>query len=101
MTVEVLEKSGYKKCEIDPFHEHASCFYQKRIIDEKGTKYFINAYGYELGQEGLSFDYEVQFFRKDYCIDMTIFSVGSMTIEEIEREIDGLWYGGGFEYYEN
>ena len=32
---------------------------------------------------------------------MTIFNTNTMTIEEIESEIDNLWYGGGFEYYEN
>lgn len=101
MTEEVLEKSGYKKCEIDPFHEHASCLYQKRVTDEKGTKYFICAYGFEIYETSLSFDYEVHFQRKGYCVDMTIFNTNTMTIEEIESEIDNLWYGGGFEYYEN
>ena len=101
MTEEVLEKSGYKKYEIDLLHKHASCLYQKRVIDEKGTKYFINAYGYGIYETSLSFDYEVHLQRKGYCVDMTIFNTNTMTIEEIESEIDNLWYGGGFEYYEN
>lgn len=37
-----LESNGYKKYAATPFEKYADSFYQKKVCDEFGVKYFIN-----------------------------------------------------------
>ena len=55
---ETLLMSGYKEFEKPVWvNEFVYKFYQKRIEDEKGTRYFINVYTYYDEESGLT-DYE-------------------------------------------
>ena len=100
MTEKVLKNSGYANHEVDMIHKYASCFYQKKITDENGIKYFIDAYGYNIKPTGLTFDYEIQFSKKGYYTNITMFCTDTMTIEEIENEIEYLWKNNSFDYYD-
>ena len=102
MTDEVLLNSGYKECEVDTrFKPYAEKFFQKRIKDEEGTKYFIDVYKYIIDNQE---DYEVELYtfkENVYDFKCLIYSVEKpLTIEEIEEEIENIWKNNNFSYYE-
>jgi hypothetical protein len=57
ITEEVLLKNGYKEFPVSEFNQFAQKFYQKRIKDDKGIKYFIDFYIYYNVKSNL-YDYE-------------------------------------------
>ena len=102
MTDEVLLNSGYKEWEVNKLLTlHASKFFQKRIKDEEGTKYFIGVNKYIIdGNE--SYEYELYTEKEDmYAFRCLIYGIEvPMTIEEIEEEIENIWKNNNFSYYE-
>lgn len=102
MTDKVLLNSGYKEWEVDKlFHPYASKFFQKRIKDEKGTKYFIGVNKYIIDEKE-SYQYELYTEKDDmYAFKCLIYGIQApMTIEEIEEEIENIWKNNNFSYYE-
>ena len=76
---EELIKHGYKTYDSDVLY-NAICLYQKRIKDDKGTKYFIDIYEYMLKSKD-SYEARLVTSLKDdtynlnillYCIDNNI-----------------------------
>lgn len=102
MTDKVLLNSGYKEWEVNKlFTPHASKFFQKRIKDEEGTKYFIGVNKYIIDGKD-SYEYEL-YTEKDgmYAFRCLIYGIQApMTIEEIEEEIENIWKNNNFSYYE-
>lgn len=102
MTDEVLLSSGYKEWEVNKLlHPYASKFFQKRIKDEEGTKYFIGVNKYII-DEHESYEYELYTEKEDeYAFRCLIYGIETpMTIEEIEEEIENIWKNNNFSYYE-
>lgn len=102
MTDEVLLNSGYKEHEVDTrFKPYADKFFQKRIKDEKGTKYFIGVNKYIIDGKD-SYEYELYTEKDDmYAFRCLIYGIQApMTIEEIEEEIENIWKNNKFSYYE-
>lgn len=102
MTDKVLLNSGYKECEVDTrFKPYAEKFFQKRIKDEEGTKYFIGVNKYIIDEKE-SYQYELYTEKDDmYAFKCLIYGIQApMTIEEIEEEIENIWKSNNFSYYE-
>ena len=104
---ETLLMSGYKEFEKPVWvNEFVYKFYQKRIEDEKGTRYFINVYTYYDEENGLT-DYEFRLQteslaneNKCFCgVNLYGFDY-EMTITDIETKIEVLWNALGGIYYE-
>ena len=51
MTEKVLINAGYKQAPVPVVEQYANRFFQKKIKDEKGIKYFIDVYEYEISDE--------------------------------------------------
>ena len=94
---EILLNNGY--------HEYKDNFslsdksFQKKITSERGIAYFINIHEYMINDRT---DYEVnlQFEKERYTLNITMFCLDKMTIEEIEKEVHDIWYRLGCKYYE-
>jgi hypothetical protein len=93
--------------------------FQKRVRNDIGTKYFINAYYYEerfIGGTKISDSFEFQlqfeklFKRKEMTINVHLFSLYEWNMREkrpefhdldiIEEFIEKLFFNNKFEYYE-
>lgn len=104
---EELIKHGYKTYDSDVLY-NAVCLYQKRIKDDKGTKYFIDIYEYRLKSKDnydkcKSYEARLVTSLKDdtynlnillYCID------NNTTIKQLEKDIEDIWTKLGCDYYE-
>ncbi len=100
MTDKVLLNSGYKEYEVPAFTLYANRFYQKRIKDKKGTKYFIDVYEYEI-QDGYDYEFVMCTSKEEkFHVRTLIYRADLMTIEEIEEEIENIWKRCEFDYYE-
>ena len=104
---ETLLKSGYKEFEKPIWvNEFVHKFYQKRIEDEKGTRYFINVYTYYDETSGLT-DYEFRLQTESLANENKCFCSVSLfgfdcevTITDVETKIEVLWNALGGIYYE-
>ncbi len=102
---EELLKHGYKI--YDDMHYSAICLYQKRIEDDKGTKYFIDIYEYMLNLKDYP-DYKsyearlVTSLKNDtYNLNILLYGINDDTsIEQLEKDIDEIWTKLGCDYYE-
>lgn len=99
MTEKVLLNSGYKEFEVPVLMPYAHRFFRKKIKDEKGIKYFIDVYEYEI-QDSLLYEYELHLQKRNFWITTTLHGIDGMTIEEIEKEIENMWASCKFNYYE-
>lgn len=104
---ENLLKSGYKEYPKPEWvNEFVYKFYQKKITDEKGTKYFIDVYSYYDEDSGLT-DYEFRLQTeslvncKNCFCNATLFGLDfEVTIIDAEKKIEELWNALGGIYYE-
>lgn len=100
-----LLENGYKEWSKENcMNQFCNRFFQKRFRNENGdTKYFITVYEYDRPREENKLDYEVdlQFEKKDYTINITLFCLTeSMTVEQMEKEVYSIWYWLNCRYYE-
>jgi len=113
-----LIKNKYK--EFTPnkvLDSYASKAYQKRVRDDKGTKYFLTCYFYS--EERIAspnvkdnFEFSMQFTKvfkgKNYTINLKVFSISNYInsepkfypLNEIEELVEELFQKQKFEYYE-
>lgn len=104
---EELIKHGYKTYDSDALY-NAVCLYQKRIKDDKGTKYFIDIYEYMLGLNKYHDDYRsyearlVTSLKDDtYSLNILLYCIDdNTTIEQLEKDIEDIWTKLGCDYYE-
>lgn len=99
MSEKVLLNSRYKEFEVPESNSYANRFYQKKISDKKGIKYFIDVYEYEI-QDSLMYEFELHLQKRNFWINTTLYGVDNMTIEEIEKEIENIWVTCKMNYYE-
>lgn len=98
MNIDTLLKNGYKIFAEYTLMDFPRNFYQKKVTDGKGIKYFINVYEYT---ETNDFEIELQFIVNKFTINITIFNFDKeMTLEDIEKEIEKIWINNGSPYYE-
>lgn len=104
---EELIKHGYKTYDSDGLY-NAVCLYQKRIKDDKGTKYFIDIYEYMLKSKDnydkcKSYEARLVTSLKDdtYSLNILLYCIDdNTTIEQLEKDIDDIWTKLGCDYYE-
>lgn len=100
MTDKVLFNGGYTEYPVSPFDEYVNRFFQKKIADDKGIKYFIDVREYELFGER-DFEFTISTKKEDfYNARILIYSSKAMTLEEIEEELEQFWDKCNFDYYE-
>lgn len=99
---ELLLANGYKKYN-DVFY-HAECQFQKRIRNDKGqTKYFIDIYKYVSKVDNYEPNYEIRLCteKEKYNLNILLYATrNEMTLKEIEKEIDDIWFKLECEYYD-
>lgn len=100
ITDKLLEERGYNK--YNDYLYHADCLYQKKIIDEKGIKYYINIYKYEPEVEAIETEYIVGLIldTENYGLEVRLYGIKDMTLDEIEEEVEKIWNSLGCKYYE-
>lgn len=99
ITDKILLENGYKEYQQPSIYNRGmDIFFQKRFRNEKGqTKYFINFYkcnaykGYEVN---------LQFEKDKYVMNIQMFAIDDMTLEEIEQEVYKIWYELDCKYYD-
>lgn len=105
-TTQYLEENGYKQYK--PVKGGSDALYQKRVTDEKGTKYFININHYHFNgvnipkeiKKKYEYDYNVVFTSKenDNPIEITLYA--GWQPDEAERHFEELFNTGLYKYYE-
>jgi len=97
-----LEESGYKKHVADFYKElmGTDTLYQKRITDEYGTRYFINAWYFDNAIVKDSIQFDVQFTIDEDTQDHINVTLVTNDIKFTEAEFDKLWNRMNYEYYE-
>ena len=104
---EELIKHGYKTYDSDVLYS-SMCLYQKRIKDDKGTKYFIDIYEYMLKSKDnydkcKSYEARLVTSLKDdtYSLNILLYCIDdNITIEQLEKDIEDIWTKLGCDYYE-
>lgn len=85
-------------------NQYCNRFFQKRFRNYDGdTKYFITIYEYDkIGFESkLDYEIELQFEKDNYTMNITMFCIAkNMTIAELEKEVNDIWYNLDCKYYE-
>lgn len=104
---ENLIKSGYSQFEscLNKDNEMYLKSYQKKIVDEKGIKYFITIDFYDLSTVnktlGIQFQTHVQFNSKSgFTFDVSGLNDKKITIAELEAFYEKVWSNMDCEYYE-
>jgi hypothetical protein len=99
MTEKVLLNAGYREYEVPVIDQYANRFFQKKIKDAKGIKYYIDVYEYELND---TYDYEfILVSHTDrFWVRTKIYSIDNMDLDEIEIVIENIWKKCNFNYYE-
>ena len=104
-----IEKAGYKRFDYLPlFHEGATTFWQKRIVDDIGKKYFIDVYRYDFPEHPYtgdkiptSYEFSMQFCKDGDALNVELLSSwNDKSIEEIEAFIEEMWTKLNLDYYE-
>ena len=100
ITDKLLEERGYNKYK--DYLYHADCLYQKKIIDDKGIKYYIDIYKYEPEVEAIETEYNVVLISdtESYNLEVTLYGIKDMTLDEIEKEVENIWNSLKCKYYE-
>lgn len=103
-----LLNSGYKRFPTNSInHPLAVCGYQKIIEDDKGIKYFINAYEYNFEdlpnhpEPKISYQFEEQFrLSNNESVAVTYLYNKSKSLREIEEWFEDTFINLGCIYYE-
>lgn len=102
---ELLIRHGYKVYPPSSVNSLSSQLYQKKIVSNRGIKYFIDINKYEFESITNRIDYEITvvFYKYDgdeYC-KITYFELATaINIDHLERQIDKDWEKLGRGYYE-
>lgn len=106
---------SYKMFEKHMLHPHSKFYYQKKVVDNKWAKYFINCVVYEWDKRDYTeldydtFHFEAQFGRLGRAINISTCSWTNDPLEkrrkypklkEVEDMFENLWKAYWGEYYE-
>lgn len=98
MSEELLLNAGYVEFDVPETEQYANRFFQKKIKDNKGVKYYIDVYEYELYD---SYDYEFILVTSNdkFWIRTKIYAIENANLDEIEKAIENIWNKCRFNYY--
>lgn len=99
MTDKVLLNSGYKEYQVPTGEPYANRFFQKKVKDKKGIKYFIDVYEYEI-MDSMNYEFKLVCNQDKFWVRTTLYAIDCLTIEEVEAEIENIWKKCKFNYYE-
>ena len=99
MTDKVLFNGGYKEYDVPAGEPYANRFYQKKVKDKKGIKYYIDVYEYEI-MDSNSYEFKLVCDQDKFWVRTTLYAIDNLTLEEIEAEIEKIWKQCKFNYYE-
>lgn len=102
MTREELIQADFDEIPVPILEEGwASKFFQKRISDEKGIKYFINIFfSRPFGLYDTKVIIQVQFTRQSDTFNLEIFDNPKHTVKDMEEIVERFWRDNSFDYYE-
>lgn len=95
----ILVAAGYRqypKSAMDS--SYAKAFYQKRVSDEKGVKFFVNCYLYEYEDLPIGVEISTQFRGAEAAYNLTEFAKDSFDLPATESLFLALWTTGNFNY---
>lgn len=105
VSLDSLLKEGFKEYK-SQFDHDCRCF-QKRVKDEKGTKYFINCkyrdwsnFQHVNHVLSPSFEFDTQFTRNSDTFNVLLLNRGDRTIQEVEQFFEDMFQKMEVEYYE-
>lgn len=107
ITYTTLEAAGYRRWNSKGLRQYATCLWQKRFRDERGTKYFIDIYEYDNAdmpwhpQKDIVYEPEVSFkLPDDQEMRVSLHARREGTIEEIEAFFEKMFQSMGCLHYE-
>lgn len=108
ITRQILLANGYKRFPTNSInHPLAVCGYQKRVEDDKGIKYFINAYEYNFEDlhnypgSKISYQFEEQFkLHDDEAVRVTYLYNKTKALKDIEDWFENTFKNLSCIYYE-
>ena len=107
INAETLLGNGYRRSD-HRLNEACNTLYQKKVVDARGTRYFIDIHEYDWSvypqRIGPRFSYEpqVRFYEGDgeTAVNMTVMLDRVKTVEDLEAYVDSMWKRMEFGYYE-
>ena len=106
MQVQDWLDAGYKRFEnTGHIKQYADFGLQKCVRDEKGKRYYITVFVYDMTkyhQDYFSFVPDVQFrdFDGKHTVSMEMHTRKETTVQEVEDFFDKMWKAVGMPYYE-
>ena len=109
ISVEILKENGYTEYK-DNSGDFGKRFFQKKFIDKKGEKYFINCYYYfyaNTGGQQRFWDFNMQIETSKGAVEITTVQwfnqdgiYSNNTIKDVEDYFEKMWVANGKPYYE-
>ena len=108
MTDKKIIEMGYNKYEPTPIHtDNVEACFQKRVRDDRGTKYFIDIEKSKpwihphTGEEfPPSYEFTTQLCYKDNDCPLNLRMFAGCTVEQFEDFMEKVFNTGMFDYYE-
>ncbi len=99
MTDKVLLNAGYMEFDVPETEQYANRFFQKKVKDNKGIKYYIDVYEYEL-YDTYNYEFILVTNKDKFWVQTKIYAIDNMNLDEIEEAIEDIWNRCRFNYYE-
>ncbi len=95
----ILTAAGYREfAKSSMFCPNATAFYQKRISDEKGVKFFIDCYLFEYEKYPIGVEISAQFRGEKAAYNLMEFAKDDFDLPATESLFLTLWATGNFNY---
>lgn len=98
--IEDFKDNGYTEVELDNrtmriLYPYVDRMFQKRVKDDIGIKYFIDALYFSDAVE-----FEIHSYVNQVAIVTKFYAIGDITLAEIEELVDEYFVNAKLEYYE-
>jgi hypothetical protein len=95
----ILTKSGYRRYQNpELISGHLVAFYQKRVRDQKGVKFFIDCYLYKRKEHPINPEISVSFRREKAAYRLMEYAKDDFDLPATELLFLALWNTGNFNY---
>lgn len=102
LSIEELLMNGYKEFEKPVYRPYVYKFFQKKVTDDIGIRYFINCYIIKENEE-LIFEFETELCGKRdlFTHSYRIYSIDKkVKLADIERNFSKAWFKLDTQYYQ-
>lgn len=108
ITIDDLLNNGYDEIPLEGntklLYPYTDRLFQKRVKDDRGTKYFITVMYYD-ASKGVNtdisqFEFEIYSYIDEVAIHTLFYGVGVKTLTQIEQLIDDYFVNAKCSYYE-